>query len=105
MDAKTTTALAAFVATCQSVIDKHYKDDFPTLTPPRLTVDLGRRYARIVKNESSSSRSVHCFVDLTNGDVLKSESWKKPAKHARGSIFSAKNGEEAITAYGAHYLR
>jgi hypothetical protein len=103
MDSKTTEALAAFVATCQSVIDTHFAKNFPTLTAPRLTVELGRRYAKLIKNEGMS-RSVHCFVDLTNGDVLKSETWKKPAKHARGSIFSAQHGEEAVSAYGAHYL-
>ncbi len=29
------------------------------------------------------SRSVYCFVDLENGDVLKSASWKAPAKYNR----------------------
>jgi hypothetical protein len=26
------------------------------------------------------------FIDLTNGDILKADGWKAPAKHARGNI-------------------
>ena len=35
------------------------------------------------------SRSCHCFVDTTNGDILKPDSYKKPAPRARGNIYDA----------------
>ena len=104
MDTKTTEALTAFVAVCQSVIDAHFAKNLPTLTPDKITVEVGRRYAKLVKGVGNR-RQVHCFVDLTNGDVLMAATFKKPAKHARGSIFSETHGEEAMTVYGAKYLR
>jgi hypothetical protein len=51
------------------------------------------------------SGSSYCFVDKANGDVLKCESWKKPAPIARGNIFNADNGIGAVGPYGANYLR
>ena len=52
-----------------------------------------------------SGGSAYCFVDRTNGDVLKAASWKAPAKHARGNIFDDSNGLKFMSAYGAAYLR
>jgi hypothetical protein len=34
-----------------------------------------------------SRTSVYCFIDRTNGDILKAESYKKPATGARGNIY------------------
>lgn len=42
----------------------------------------GKRYVRIVRE-----RAAHCFVDSTNGDVLKSHGWASPRHGARGNIF------------------
>ena len=61
---------------------------------------MGKRYIRI-----TCDRSVHAFVDKTNGDVLKPASWKAPAKHARGNIFDAKNGLGSMGPFGPAYLR
>lgn len=48
---------------------------------------------------------VHCFVDMTTGDVLKPASWKTPAKHARGNIFDAQNGLGSMGEHGPAYLK
>ena len=58
----------------------------------------GRRYIRI-----SYRGSAFCFVDMTNGDVLKCAGWKAPAKGARGNIFDEWNGLKRMTAYGVEY--
>lgn len=47
--------------------------------------------------------SVHCFVDRETGDVLKAESWTRPAKGARGNIFDAQNGLGRMDEYGPAY--
>jgi len=63
----------------------------------------GRKYVRIVST-SFGSRSVHHFVRLSDGAILKSASWKAPAKHSRGNI----RREDLTTSlgdYGAYYLR
>lgn len=72
---------------------------------PVLTIEMGRRYARIVRTETGhhTGRSVHCFIDVTNGDILKAASFKAPAKHARGNIFN-ENALEGVGVYGAAYL-
>jgi hypothetical protein len=69
-----------------------------------LSVEYGRRYAKIV-NSRRNDRSVYCFLDLENGDILKAASWQKPAPHARGSLDDSSGWNKAVTAYGGVYLR
>ena len=71
-----------------------------------LTIDTGGiKYIRIVSQHTlhRSGRSVFCFVDKSNGDILKADSWRKPAKHARGNIFEI--GKEGVDMWGALYLK
>ncbi len=94
--------LPEFVALCQAIVDKSYGTSTHRQT---LTVDPGgKRYARIV-TAGLGSRSVYCFVDLENGDVLKSASWKAPAKGARGNVLAADGGVTRMGPYGAGYNR
>lgn len=70
-----------------------------------LTLEPGKKYARIVKNNGSGNgRSSWGFLNMENGDVLKSETWNKPAKHARGNIFTHKPAE-CCNWTGPHYLK
>ena len=78
---------------------------FPNIPVPLLTFEFGQKYIRVVRSDGSSSRSVHCFIDMTDGNVLKSASWKSPAKHARGNIFNSDNGLGCMNEYGTNYLR
>ena len=75
--------------------------------PPTITADYGNKYARIVKNDGlNGGRSVHTFVNMLNGDILKSGSWKAPApKGVRGNIFADDLGADRINEHGANYLR
>lgn len=58
-----------------------------------IRVDSGKRYRRLVRIDNRSEfGSVFCFVDTTNGNVLKADSFKAPAKGARGNIFDEHNG-------------
>ena len=52
-----------------------YKSDF------NVTVKKGRKYYKVI-----TDNSVHCFVDVKNGDVYKPASWNKPAKHVRYNL-------------------
>jgi hypothetical protein len=88
----------------ENMMVEYYTKHFPTLPMPAVSIDWGKRYARIVKDDGNQ-RSVHCFVDLTNGDVLKAAGWKAPAKHARGSVLAEDYGISAVSVYGAHYLK
>ena len=81
--------------------------DFKFSDPPTVTVDYGNKYARIVKNDQlNGSRTVHTFVNMTNGDILKSGGWKAPAPNGvRGNIFDTDLGESVVNEFGANYLR
>lgn len=80
------TAARLFAAFCQERGAEQHSARFPTLEPPTFELDTtGRRYLRIVME--SGQRSVHCFIDATNGDILKAATWKAPAKDARGNLF------------------
>lgn len=86
-----------FLRLAQGIVDRPDGDVYlPRVT---LKVQKGRKYAKVI----GTGGSVFCFVDLTNGDVLKAASWKGPAPIARGNIFSA-NPVEGITPFGAVYL-
>jgi len=72
---------------CQKLVSEHMRN---YSWKNKLSVHKGRRYDKIVSTDvgSSSNQSrVWAFVDKTNGDILKPESWRKPAKHARGNIY------------------
>ena len=72
---------------------------------PTIVAEPGQRYCRIVKRRTPTEASCHSFIDMTNGDVLKSASWKAPAKHARGSVHDADGGASACDGFGANSLR
>ena len=102
-------AFATFLAGCEKIYNDYMDANFPTNPRAEFAFSKGRKNIKVFKVEKDSngkiySRSVHCFVDMTNGDVLKAASWKAPAKHARGNIFKDDNGLGGVTAYGAKYL-
>ena len=101
-DPKFEAGLAAWLSGAQAKIADHFRTRFPTLEMPILSLERGRRYIRVVRTDSQ--RSVFAFIDA-NGDVLKAESWKKPALHARGNIFDPSGGLAGVGPYGPAYLR
>lgn len=54
------------------------------------TVEYGNKYAKISRI-SYGSKSVHCFVEIANGNILKAATWKAPQKNGvRGNLKDAK---------------
>lgn len=49
-------------------------------------IESGRKYHKIIMIDSGKSRSVHAFVDKKTGSLLKSASWKAPAKKERYNL-------------------
>lgn len=89
----------------QAMIDKSLAD---SPIKVRVTATYGKKYAKIIRNSvpSGSEKSVHSFVDLTNGNILKAAGWKAPAKGVRGSVFDNNAGVgTAMGPYGAFRLR
>ena len=48
----------------------------------------GSKYYKVTMNSHSdfNSRSVYCFINKRNGDILKPAGWRGPAKGRRGSV-------------------
>ncbi len=73
--------------------------------PSVIGVEYGKKYARVTHN-SGAQRSVHTFVNMINGDILKSGSWKSPAPNGvRGNIFENDFGASVVNEFGASYLK
>ena len=66
----------------------------------------GKKYLRIKSrniNQPSGFGYAFCFIDKSNGNVLKPAGWQKPAPQPRGNIYT--EGKEGVNAYEANYLR
>ena len=93
-----------FLAECQSIVDEHMRNYGWECV---LSIAKGRRYDKIVKADmhrpENPSHSVYGFIDKTNGNILKAESWRKPAKHSRGNIYED-DRMQFIGVYGPYYM-
>ena len=98
------TALDAFIRTTQQMLHDEYTRQYSRVFAPTLIAERGSKNVRIVAERRPGDRYVFCFVRIADGAVLKAAGWKAPAKHARGSIY-VNAGQDAVTAYGAKYLR
>jgi hypothetical protein len=97
------TAVDAFLTSIRELQAAYFAKNYPNLTPPVISLSPGgKKYLRVEQNNGTQT-SVYCFVDKSNGDILKADGWKRPAKHARGNIFD-NAGKDAITPWGVHYL-
>ena len=104
-----------FIVLAQDLVTKHFENDFPTLPyVEELHITQGKRYISVWAKEKArdgqtwlrpdSRGRIYCFVDKTNGDILKPASWKAPAKHARGNVHD-ENPVARCTHYGPEYLK
>jgi len=100
--------LEMYMNMVQDKNDFYFKvNEFKFADPPKVRADIGSKYARVIKvDQLNGSRSVHTFVNLDNGDILKSGGWKAPAPNGvRGNIFDTDLGESVVNEFGANYLR
>jgi hypothetical protein len=101
-----TNALETFVEGCAKIYNDYMDAHFPNNKRDTFEYTTGPKYIRVVKRDGyHGGRSVHCFVDRANGDVLKAAGWKAPAKHARGNILDEHNGLARMKWTGPEYLR
>jgi hypothetical protein len=85
-----------------------------SVIPTSTDFSVGKKYVKVFTGyipENSEcmtleQRSVYCFVNMENGDILKPAGWKSPAKHARGNIYdSPEKYMKCCGVYGVAYLR
>ena len=100
--------LDKYIAMVQEKNDAYFKMmGFTFSDPPHVSADMGRKYARVVKNDQlNGSRSVHTFVNMENGDILKSGGWSAPQVNGvRGNIFDTDYGASVVNEHGANYIK
>ena len=100
--------LELYMAMVQEKNDAYFKMmGFTFSDPPHVSADIGRKYARVVKNDQlNGSRSVHTFVNLDNGDILTSGGWSAPQVNGvRGNIFETDLGADRVNEHGANYIK
>jgi hypothetical protein len=95
--------LVKFCGEALAIRKAFYDKHFPGQNAGEITFEKGRRNARIVIS-GRAQRSVYCFIDLTNGNILKAAGWKAPAPNGvRGNIA---NGAASCCGWnGCEYLR
>lgn len=103
-----------FCEALEQAIVSHNAVHFPNLHEAEgvsVTAEYGRKYARIVRRNVQRTTGeeygacVHCFVEISTGNILKAATWSAPAKHARGNISDPNMGiGTAVGVYGAAYL-
>lgn len=98
--------LESFFNGVVKICEDHMAQEFPNNPKEGKRINKGKRYAKIINlNSEGKDSSVFCFVDMTNGNVLKAAGWSAPAKHARDNIFNEDNGLKCVNPYGVAYLR
>ena len=99
--------LDKYVEMIQQKNNHYWKiQEFTFSDPPTVVPMYGKKYARIIKvDDLNGSRSVHTFVNMENGDILKG-GWNAPVKNGvRGNIFADDLGADRVNEHGANYLR
>lgn len=115
--------IAALVAQADELTRQHWETNKITYSPPEThRADyISDKWVRIVviehrePGDAGQVRRVYAFVCLRDystkglgsckaGDIHKPDGFKRPAKHARGSVFSKDFGN-CLSVYGPNYLR
>jgi len=92
--------LERYVARLDELCVAYYEDRYDHVKAPEIRVEFGRKYAKVIRGGS-----VHTFIDLTNGNILKAASYKAPAPNGvRGNIFDDDCGMSCVGPFGALYV-
>ena len=94
------TALNKMINRIDEKYGEYYKKNLSNLTYEGISVNKGRRFDKLVIDNS-----VYCFVEKSTGDVYKSQTWKQPYTKGnncvRGSIYDTSTYWDKELKYGA----
>ena len=74
-------------------INIDYHRSFPSNKDMELSLVAGRKFVKVVRENSvwgfiAKKDGEHKGLPMKKGDVFKAASWRAPAKHGRGTIFT-----------------
>ncbi len=59
--------------------------------------EFGSKYVKIVEISSGGHRSVHSFVEKSDGNIWRAASWKAPARNfPRGNVYITSSYEKRV---------
>ena len=94
------TALSKMIDRIDEQYGEYYKKNLSNLTYRGISVNKGRRFDKLVLDNS-----VYCFVEKSTGDVYKSATWKQPYTQGknpvRGSIYDTSTYWDKELKYGS----
>ena len=94
------TALTKMIHRIDEQYGEYYKKNLTNLSYSPITVNKGRRFDKLVQDNS-----VYCFVEKSTGDVYKSQTWKQPYTKGnncvRGSIYDTSTYWDKELKYGS----
>ena len=100
--------LESYVVALTAYHKEHYAKQFPNLVAPEFEVQAGKRFAKIIEwnighDGKRYGSSVHCFVELSNGNIWKSASWSQPQKNGiRGNVRGSERPLSGFDYYGSN---
>jgi len=104
--------LEGFLKAAQAKVDAGYAEhNKATGITQKLELMRGPKYIRVVRREYDRNGkmitgSAYCFIDTSNGNVLKPAGFKAPEKkNPRSNINDADYGASGVTQHGTTYLR
>ena len=106
-------ALMDFRAAADETVKAHFAREGYTFAIPFVEIaSIGKKYAKLVRAETDPTTGERCptgsvlaFVSIETGDIFMPAGYSRPAKHARGSIYTNR-GADALTDTGSvRYLR
>lgn len=71
----------------------------------KFSITMGRKYIKVWIDAPSTGKIIWAFVSISTGDIFKPASYKAPAAHPRGNIFSVDNGMESVVNGNIRYLK
>lgn len=96
------TVLANLRELCQTLEERYH------LAPNRkFIIEKGKKYYKVISQDMGKDgkviqRSAHCFVDQTNGNVYKANSWSGPAKGIRYNLVDPESKQHLLRVADPH---
>jgi hypothetical protein len=84
--------LNKFVDNINFLYYNYMDNSFPNNDRSYVEIKVCKKYIKLIQDHAAFA-----FINRSNGDIYKPATWRAPAKHVRGNLFSLNNGMESIS--------
>ena len=68
-------------------------------------VKTGTKFHKVIRYLNHNVQSAYCFINKETGDILKTDTWSRPAKGARGNLLDKSSWSGKMDSYGSWLYR